>query len=415
MPNKTNVLTQSVQNFVDKNYQKPGAKHPLRFWEVDNFFKCPVVGICLTVSDQKHLLKKAGLSYKKKSPYEIHELFVACSENKNRLSKRVDNFLDHKYGAAAKLLLELDHAQLLAHIKTCIASGEYVIAVWAAAIYPGLPLAVKRKIFGEIHMTMHWSGEQGARIKQKLVTYDKKINRLEKNLKNAMHTRRTLQKEKGHLSQVCKTLEATLSGMETEKDRHDKNNPSCPYASGANELEQENERLKAGIEEMRVLVKDYQNQVAQLKQTNQQLSETLDRQKALNLHYQEEIQAVISEFSTLNRCDASCPSFDLCKKRVLIVGGITRMESLYRELIEGSGGIFEYHDGYMNKGVRQLESRLRRADVVVCPVSCNSHAACSIVKNLAKKHKKTVHMVAGSSLTAVSQVIQGNDKARAVN
>ena len=26
------------------------------------------------------------------------------------------------------------------------------------------------------------------------------------------------------------------------------------------------------------------------------------------------------------------------------------METLYRELIEGSGGIFDYHDGYMHKG-----------------------------------------------------------------
>jgi len=90
---------------------------------------------------------------------------------------------------------------------------------------------------------------------------------------------------------------------------------------------------------------------------------------------------------------------------VLIVGGITRMESLYRQFIEGSGGVFEYHDGYMKKGVKQLENRLRRADVVLCPVSCNSHAACSLVKNLGKKHNKPVHMLANSSLTTVSQAI----------
>jgi hypothetical protein len=81
------------------------------------------------------------------------------------------------------------------------------------------------------------------------------------------------------------------------------------------------------------------------------------------------------------------------------------MEALYRALIESSGGIFEYHDGYMKKGFKLLEGRLRRADVVVCPVNCNSHAACSAVKNLAKKHNKTVHMLDNSSLSAVSQAI----------
>jgi hypothetical protein len=98
-----------------------------------------------------------------------------------------------------------------------------------------------------------------------------------------------------------------------------------------------------------------------------------------------------------------------------MVGGITKMESLYRELVESSGGIFDYHDGYMKNGIKNLESRLLRADMVVCPVSCNSHAACSIVKNLAKKHNKTVHMLASSSISAVSRVIQGEEAGAAIN
>ncbi len=91
------------------------------------------------------------------------------------------------------------------------------------------------------------------------------------------------------------------------------------------------------------------------------------------------------------------------------------MESLYRELVKSNGGVFEYHDGYMKQGVKKLECRLRRADVVVCPVSCNSHAACSIINNLAKKHNKTVHMLANSSLSAVSQAIWGTSDKGTIN
>jgi phage terminase large subunit-like protein len=69
----------------------------------------------------------------------------------------------------------------------------------------------------------------------------------------------------------------------------------------------------------------------------------------------------------------------------------------------------------MKKGVKKLENRLKRADVVVCPVSCNSHAACSIVKNLAKKHNKTVHMLANSSLSAVSQALWGGGDGGTIN
>ena len=83
------------------------------------------------------------------------------------------------------------------------------------------------------------------------------------------------------------------------------------------------------------------------------------------------------------------------------------MESLYRELIETSGGIFEYHDGDLKKkGARKLEPRLKQADMVLCPVNCNSHAACTMVKNLAKKHNKPFRMLSNSSLSALSQAIR---------
>jgi hypothetical protein len=99
-------------------------------------------------------------------------------------------------------------------------------------------------------------------------------------------------------------------------------------------------------------------------------------------------------------------TINLFHKHILIVGGITRMESLYRDFIESHGGIFEYHNGYIRNGKKKLESRLKRADIIVCPINCNSHAACIMVKNLGKKYNKTVHMLASYSLSSVVRVIQ---------
>ncbi len=105
----------------------------------------------------------------------------------------------------------------------------------------------------------------------------------------------------------------------------------------------------------------------------------------------------------------ACPSFDLCRQRILIVGGIERMESQYRKLVEDDGGgILEYHAGHMRGGKKQLEQSLQRADVVLCPVNCNSHGACKLVKNLAKKYCKTVHMMPNFSLNAIAGVINAH-------
>ena len=88
----------------------------LRFWEIDQFFKCPVVGICLTLTEQKQLLKKTGISIKKKSPFEIHETLVASAESENRLSKRVDNLLNHKFVHEADALRGLDPGEFTEHL-----------------------------------------------------------------------------------------------------------------------------------------------------------------------------------------------------------------------------------------------------------------------------------------------------------
>lgn len=94
-----------------------------------------------------------------------------------------------------------------------------------------------------------------------------------------------------------------------------------------------------------------------------------------------------------------------CKLRILIVGGIERMESRYRQLIEQLGGEMEYHHGHLNGGSIKLENSLRRCDLVLCPVNCNSHAACNAVKALGKKHRKPTFMLPNFSLSAISQIV----------
>lgn len=105
-------------------------------------------------------------------------------------------------------------------------------------------------------------------------------------------------------------------------------------------------------------------------------------------------------------CSPSCPSYDLCKKRVLIVGGIERMEKSYRKLVEERGGVFEYHAGHMKSGGKGLENSVQRADLILCPVNCNSHGACLKVKSLGKKFKKPVHMLSNFSLSTVARTME---------
>jgi len=127
------------------------------------------------------------------------------------------------------------------------------------------------------------------------------------------------------------------------------------------------------------------------------------------------VYGALAAATQCRECDDRCPVSGLCRKRILIVGGIERMESRYRKLIEGGGGVMEYHDGHVTQGARELECRLKRADMVLCPINCNSHAACLIVKKLGKKHGKPVCMLSNFSLSAVSRAIWNEDRRGAAN
>ncbi|WP_319406555.1 DUF2325 domain-containing protein [uncultured Desulfosarcina sp.] len=379
----------------------------LRIWETNHCFKCPVVGMCLTFAEQKQLLKKTGLLEKKNSAYDIHEKLVAGLESENRLSRRMDNLLDHKYGKQAESLLALDANAFTTHFKVAMEKGEGACALWAAGIHPHLSPESNREIFGEIHMAMHWTAGERLKLSRKLARRERELNGLRQRVKAQSRQRRSMENEIEAYRQGRQRLENELVTAQREKTHLQRALAELDRHQQVEALEMENRRVQQDYASLSIRLEKVLCQTAALEKQNSCLSLQLEEQCNLNRHVKEQTQAIIGEMANWNPCDASCPSFDLCKKRILIVGGITRMESLYRELIESRGGVFEYHDGYVKKGAKSLESSLRRADMVLCPVNCNSHAACSIVKNLGKKHNKAVHILANSSLSTVSQVIWG--------
>jgi hypothetical protein len=378
----------------------------LKLWEIDLSFRCPVIGMCLTLSEQKHMLKKAGFSLKNKSPYDIHEILVAGAESENRLSQKVDRLLNHKYGRRAEALHHLAEQDFLCCWKDAFETGQYLTEFWAAVSRRDLSVTSKKEIFGAIHMAMHANADQTARATRRLALLESKAVEQGGKIKGLNLSRRTLAKEYGALTRRLAELKNRLACAEQENGRLRSEPPDRTMSHRALALEQENQRLQAALADQAGRIKAKDRKLLAMTEHIAQLSTKVEEQRQAEVVFKKEAQETLQTFFEMNRCDSECPAFDLCSKRVLIVGGIARMEALYRRLIETSGGFFEYHDGYMNCGAKKLESRLKRADIVLCPVNCNSHAACAMVKNLGKKHNKPVHMLANFSLSAVSQVIR---------
>ncbi|RZB33470.1 MAG: hypothetical protein SRB2_04023 [Desulfobacteraceae bacterium Eth-SRB2] len=394
----TSEITSDLTGSIDRHL-------PLKFWEIDLIFKCPVVGTCLDMSEQKQILKKAGISLKKKNPYEIHETILRSSGSETPLSRKIDCRLNRKFKREITAFFDLEEDELMQIWKSRVKNGEIKGLLWVAATRADLSIESKRFLFGNIHMEMHLNAVENRKVRQQLSYLQDKNQELAQRLKEESGVRRILKKENENLERDQTELSRQYAFLENENLSIEKELSILRGNTGILDLETENQQLRDELGNLSGEIGDYQQRLETLRIQNNKLLSKLESQRELNDHLKKETERIITRISALNRCDETCPSFDLCRKRILIVGGINRMESIYRQLIEDNGGIFEYHDGHIKGGKKALENRIMRADIVLCPVNINSHNACSVVKKMGKKHRKSVQMLAGSGLGVISQAL----------
>lgn len=374
-------------------------------WMINLSFKCPVIGTCLSLDEQKKILKKTGYSTKNLSPYKLHQILVESLENENDISIRIDAYLNRKFHREISKYLYLEESAFLKEWKAHFEKGLIEGLFWVAATRADLSLSAIWSIFGDIHMQMHLNSEQNRKDRH-LLTYQKEENRkLTQRLKEVIQINRGFKKKKERIEKELAELKRIKLSLGKEKNCLERELSKWRKESEVEALEAENCQLKEKIEKLSGVIKDYQQNVKLLENQNNRLLSKLDRQSEVNAYLKKEADKNIQQISNLNQSDHEHQSFDIHNKRILIVGGITKLEVFYRKLIEEKGGKFEYHDGCMNGGSNGLESKIRRADVVLCPVNCNSHNACSMVKRLSKKYEKPVNMLGNSSLSSISQAL----------
>jgi len=406
------VLMQNSGNMMSDCSSGKGSSEQfarLKFWETDDLFSCPIAGICLTVPEQKQLIKKAGIPLKNATLFEMHEILVASAKNENSLSRKIDSLLVRKFSRKSKSLLSMGEEELKTLWRSSFDAGDYVVIFWYLASCRNLSRKFRREIFGDIHMSMHRDSKERAQMVGQMALIKEERVKMAESVSEESAKRKALQKEFMALQREFKALKAHLATLEKEravtqtaleKIKEHKTD------SRLEELKLENCKLTVENGELAEKLAAFVRQAKSFEAEKRRLSEELSHKGESEALFQKEIREIMALLCKMKSCDKSCPSFDLCKKRVLIVGGITKMESLYRQIVESSGGIFEYHDGHVKGGLNRLECSFRRADIVLCPVNCNSHAACILVKQLGKKHNKPVQMLSGSGLSAISQGIR---------
>ena len=404
-PDRLLVPPESIETVIPGCDDSPSRLKP---WLIHEHFKCPVIGTCLSLDEQKKILKKAGYSIRNLSTYEIHGTLVNSLSSENRLSIRIDACLNRKFKNEISEFAFIDRPLFLDNWKKHFKEGEFAAILWVAATRCDLIEEDVCVIFGDVHMQMHLNAANNMKLKQQLSRQQEENEKILIRFNKSAELRRTLKKENEKFKRELSESNGRYKDIERKKLTLEDELSKIKEGAIVLNLEKENMELHAEIRKVKKEVSEQQQlqeQVNAFKNQNKQLCSELENQCKASEQLKNEFEKVLDQITSLTRCDETCPSFDLCKKRILIVGGVERMESAYRKLIEGNGGIFEYHDGHMKGGKKLLENQLKRADVVLCPININSHNACSAVKKYSKKHRKHVQMLASSGLNAISQAL----------
>lgn len=371
-----------------------------QLWEVNEHWLCSICGTCLSMEEQRQLLRKLDMEEASYLDYEIHSLMVQNSAFANRLSYHINKLLNQKYHydiAQYGCLGEEEFDELW---KEKYAQGDICGLYWVALTRRDLSLKFVHRLFCDIHMLSHLNGGSNRREKAECQRLEKHNKQLQEKIRRERKLRKEMESKLADSEKRNKELNNKYIKLEKLKLEH-------PAEIGAGQasvgLETNAEMDSLQTELLRAL-----RIIEELDRDKSALSRELSSQQKINQQLYEEFQRILKDMAAVpGVCPKSGEEMSQCRRRVLLVGGLTRLSSLYRELAEEMGFDFDYHDGYMNAGEKGLKNLIQKVDLVLCSTDANSHGACNSVKKLCKNLNKDCCFLNNTSLSSISRTLQG--------
>ncbi len=373
-------------------------------WEVAQSNRCPLIGSCLNEEEHKRMLKKSGYQIKGLRLYEVHAHIMKMLHDENKVSVKVDNYLRRKYKTDIDEFGRANEQELRTEWNKRLTNGNFAGLFYLACARRDVSEDLVEEMFGEIHMMSHHGVNAISRIKGEFRESQNTNSRLKDQIKTQKQSYRELKKEnqtlRNELSLALKKLES-LEKSESSDNQKELEKPL--------ELQDQTE-LELQLLEQQKEIQQLKTELRTSYKEVETLTELLEENEALNDHLKGDIEELISHFTKLTEVHSKTENTpnqdqDLESKRVLIVGGMTKIKHLYQHMVEMNGGQFEYHDGYLKNGNSNLDAKVSRSDIIICPVNCNSHNACNRLKRLCRKYKKPLKMLPNASVSSISTAL----------
>lgn len=382
-----------------------------QLWEIDSHLLCSVCGTCLSMEEQRRLLRKLDIKERDCSDYEVHALMVRYGDYLNKISYQVNKLLNQKYRYDIVSYGHLAEEEFRALWEEHYARGDVCGLYWVAVTHRGLADSFVQKAFCDIHMLSHLNGGKNLKEKAERGRLEEENRKLREKLLLIKRLRKEQEQELAAGSKRITLLESKLSALEnTVKPEKDTRSRAVPgETSSSHRSKEEADERRRELEQSFQLIRD-------LTRDKDSLSRELACQQKVNRQLYEEFQRMLKDLSEMPpACQKADQEVNQCRRRILMVGGVTRLSAICREMVENMGHEFTYHDGYMNTGGNKLKNLIQNVDVVLCSTDCNSHGACQSVKKICKSLNKDCCFLSSTSLSSIFRVVKDINKANAVS
>lgn len=357
--------------------------------------RCPIIGACLTMGEQRRILKKARVSPKGLEDKDVHGLLVQSGNSDDPLARRVQRRLDAKYRREIREWGTCEESALLERWEAGLRRGEIGAVLWIAATHPSLSHEALSRIFSDAHMLMHRQGE--------LVTQElqqaQRLRAQNEQLREKLHKAWDICRETAQALEASKKARAELE-LELARVRK-----AAKQGERVASYRAQLQKAERQIQTKDVVIERLETENERMEAENECLVTELASVKELNDVMRAEWQDMLTNLQQADDTCKTCPEYDLCDRRVLLVGGMTRLRAAYQVLVEDMGGKFQHHDGRNSGGDRVLTGMISWADIVLCPVDINSHGACLGVKRACKRMNKPYYMLPSSGVSTVARAL----------
>lgn len=404
--------TLSTEQLINNKFWPKTITSPIKrtkLWELNNKHHCPIIGVCLSVNDLLKFSRRFGFTASQCDEYSLHIEAVGKVTTRNPVSKAVQKYLDNKYQNTINHFNKAkSDSEVRALWEDFYIQGKGSSAMWASLTHKSVSEETRDMIYARMHMHAHQAGAAQAADLRKLNQLEMENEEIKFALEQQQQRYASKEaKWRQRLDKATKSLECQvqlqneMANIQSRINALESGVAMTEMGRRLMELTTENEQLRATAKRVETLKETLEatcREAMKLVQERDSLSAQRDLLEQL-------LQADIDEEDNSENKPVACDAESSRSGRVLCVGGRVSLLPQYREVAKQFGIRLIHHDGGQQEAMTRLPDLIDRANAVVCPTDCVSHAAYYLLKRHCKRSRKPCLLFKGSSVSSFAKAL----------